>query len=138
MTRAEEAISLFTEQNYNCAQAILAAYGPGYGLDRKVALSLASVFGSGTARTGGMCGAVTGALMVLSLRYCSGEPKGFFPKPVHRKAREFIKRFEAEAVSTNCNAMRGKDPHRGHYVKGENESCPGFVELACRILDDML
>jgi len=136
--RAEDAISLFTEQNYNCAQAILAAYGPAYGLDRMVALKLASVFGSGTARTGGMCGAVSGALMVLSLRYCTGEPKGLLPKPVHKKARQFIKRFEAEAASTNCNAMRGKDPRKGKYVRGGNESCPGFVELACKLLEEML
>jgi len=138
VSRAEDATSLFTEQNYNCAQAILAAYGPGYGLDRGIALKLASVFGSGTARTGGMCGAVTGALMVLSLRYCTGEPKGFFPKPVHRKARQFIKLFEAEASSTNCNAMRDRDPHKGRYTRGNNNRCPGFVELACKLLEEML
>jgi len=137
VTRTEDAISLFNQQ-YNCAQAILASYGPGYGLKREIALKVASVFGSGTARTGGMCGAVTGALMVLSLRYCTGEPKGFFPRPVHKKARQFIREFEKEAGSHNCNAMRGKDPHKGHYVKGKNESCPGFVELACRLLEEML
>lgn len=138
MTRAEDAQDLFNSGKYNCAQAILAAYGPSYGIERGLALRVSSVFGTGIARTGGMCGSVSGALMVLSLRYCTGEPKGLLPKPVHRKARTFIKRFEAETGSTNCNAMRGKDAMRGKYVKGNNESCPGFVELACRILDDML
>lgn len=137
MTRAENAISIFN-RNYNCAQAILAAYGPEYGLEPDLALKLASVFGSGTARTGGMCGSVTGALMILSLRYCEGKPKGLLEKPVHKKARLFIKRFEAEASSTNCNAMRDKDPHRGKYVRGNNERCTGFVELACRLLEEML
>jgi len=137
VTHTEEAISLFNQQ-YNCAQAILAAYGSGYGLERETALKMASVFGSGTARTGGMCGAVTGALMVLSLHYCTGMPKGMLEKPVHRKARQFIKRFEQEAGAHNCNAMRGKDPHKGKYVKGNNEACPGFVELSCRLLEEML
>ena len=137
MTRVEKAVSLF-DQKYNCAQAILAAYCPDYGLDETLALKLASVFGGGIARTGGMCGAVSGALMVLSLRYCDARPKGMLEKPVHKKARLFLKRFEEEAGSHNCNAMRGFDPARGRYVKGNNEPCPGFVELACSLLEELL
>lgn len=137
MTRKEEALKLF-DGRYNCAQAVLAAYGPDYGIERDVALRIASVFGSGIARTGGMCGAVSGALMVLSLRYCTGEPKGLLPKPIHKKARQFIQRYEQEVKSVNCNAMRGHDPNAGKYVKGNNERCTGFVGLACDILEAML
>ena len=137
MTRSEKAASLF-KQKYNCAQAILAAYGPDYGLDETLALKLSSVYGGGIARTGGMCGAVSGALMVLSLRYCDAKPKGMLEKPVHKKARLLLKRFQQEAGSHNCNAMRGFDPARGKYVRGKNEQCPGFVELACRLLEELL
>ena len=78
MSRTQEALKIFSS-NFNCAQAVLGAYGPDYGLSREMAFKVSSVFGTGIARTGGMCGAVTGALMVLSLRYCTGEPKGFLP-----------------------------------------------------------
>jgi len=135
--RAEKALSLF-DSRYNCAQAVLASYGPDYGLEETMALKLASVFGGGVARTGGVCGAVTGALMVLSLRFCDAKPKGLFQKPIHKKAREFLRRYEEMVGSVNCNAMRGHDPSSGKYVKGGNEACPGFVELACRLLEDSL
>ncbi len=76
--------------------------------------------------------------MVLSLQSCDAKPKGLFQKPVHKKARRFIKRYEAEASSTNCNACRGKDATRGKYIKGNNDRCPGLVELACQLLEEFL
>ena len=137
MSRTQEALKIF-DSKFNCAQAVLGAYGPDYGLDKTMAFKLSSVFGTGIARTGGMCGAVTGALMVLSLRFCTGEPKGILQKPVHKKARIFIKKFEQQAGTCNCNAMRGHDPNKGKYVKGNNKPCPGFVELTCKLLEEML
>lgn len=137
MTRSDDAIAIFKD-GYNCAQAVLAAYGPDYGLQREMAFRVSSVFGSGIARTGDMCGAVTGALMVLSLRYCTGKPKGIIPKPVHKKARKFLQQFEKESGTCNCNALRGFDPHIGKYVKGNYSGCEGLVLRACQLLEDLL
>jgi len=44
-------------------------YGGRSGLDRETALKVAGAFGAGMARTGGTCGSVTGALMVIGLKY---------------------------------------------------------------------
>lgn len=136
--RVEEASRLFSSGGgYNCAQAILAAFGPDYGLERTIALKLSSAFGSGMARTGGTCGAVTAAVMVLSLRYCTGEPKGILPKPVHKKAHKFVKAFEERFGTLNCSHLRGKE-YDGTYCKGGNERCPDFVRVAAELLEEML
>jgi hypothetical protein len=52
----DAAVAMF-EEGYSCAQALLAAYGPDHGLDRDLALRLASPLGGGLSRTDGPCGA---------------------------------------------------------------------------------
>ena len=68
MTKPERAVDLFARQ-FNCAQAILGAYGPDEGLDERRCLTIAAPFGGGIARLGETCGVVTAAIMVLGLRH---------------------------------------------------------------------
>ena len=64
----ELARSRFSE-GFSCSQSVLAAFAPELGLDADAALRVSAAFGGGMGRTGGPCGAVTGALMVLGLKY---------------------------------------------------------------------
>ena len=52
--------------HYNCAQAVLAAFGPDAGLPEEAACRITANFGSGM-KMGETCGAVTGGLMALGL-----------------------------------------------------------------------
>lgn len=65
MTVSEKAV-LLHGQGYNCAQSVLAACGEYTGMDEKTALALSAGFGGG-ARSGELCGAVTGAIMAEDL-----------------------------------------------------------------------
>ena len=67
----EKAISSF-RGDFNCAQSILSSFATQYGLDRDTALRLSSGFGGGMARLQNTCGAVSGAFMVIGLRYGMG------------------------------------------------------------------
>ena len=67
MTKAEKAVDLYGK-NFNCSQAVLTAFAEDFGLSEKLTLSLGTSFGGG-ARNGQMCGAVSGALMVLGLKF---------------------------------------------------------------------
>ena len=64
MNHPEEAKRLFLE-GYNCAQAVFCAYRDVTGLDLDTSARLASSFGAGMGRLREVCGAVSGALMVL-------------------------------------------------------------------------
>ena len=55
------------EHHLNCAQSLVSMYCEDFGLDRNLGLKVAMGFGSGMARTGNTCGAVTGAYMILGL-----------------------------------------------------------------------
>ena len=68
MDHGEKAVKLF-ESGYNCAQAVAAAFADVTGLEEKQAARMASAFGGGMGRLREVCGAVTGAAVVLGLRH---------------------------------------------------------------------
>ena len=144
MGNAEDAVACFKE-GYNCSQAVLAAYAESFGLDRRTALRLSSAFGGGIARTGGTCGAVTGALMVIGL-HCGkkGEPPFEGKNDACAMGGKFLKEFRARHDSVQCRELLrcdvGKEEGMEH-AKKENLFallCPKFVESAAQILDEML
>ncbi len=140
MNDIETAVEYFNK-GCSCSQAVLAAYGPKLGLDRESALKIASTFGGGIARTGQTCGAVTGALMALGLKYNMDDPKAK-DKSI-ALAREFLDKFKACNGSTTCRELVGYDvstPEGFAYAR-ENKlfgNCGKFVRNAAEIVEDML
>jgi C_GCAxxG_C_C family probable redox protein len=98
---------------------------------------ISSGFCGGLARTCGICGAVSGAIMAISLFYgrsASNEPldKSYIP------VRKMIGMFENKFGSTNCKTLVGLDLGTEEGLKkfiSENkvEQCKNFTEEATRI-----
>jgi C_GCAxxG_C_C family probable redox protein len=131
--------------NYNCAQAMLMAVGPELGLDCDTCLKLASTFGGGMGRQGEVCGAVTGALMALGLRYGGATIKNPNAKAeVYAKVKQFTDAFKARHGSIVCRDILGCDistPDGWAEAQARNfhtEICPKFVDDAISILDEMM
>ena len=143
MTRAETALSQFQE-GFNCSQAILSAYAGQFGLDEETALKLAAGFGGGMGRMAETCGAVTGAFMVLGLRFGEACPDRDAKERIYGRVREFADRFKARNGSLVCRDLLGRDisvPEnlqlaRETYLFSTN--CPKFVRDACEILEELL
>jgi C_GCAxxG_C_C family probable redox protein len=144
MSRVENALNTF-ENGYNCAQAVFSAYGPECGIDRGTAIKLAAPFGGGMGALGEVCGAVSGALMVLGLRYgnidiADRESK---EKP-YQMAREFVEKFREKNGSLLCRDLIRIDistPEGIEKAREENvfsEICPNFVQEAVKILEVLL
>ena len=68
-----EAVELFNGK-YLCSQAVFAAFAEELGLEKKQALKIGACFGSGM-RKGEVCGACSGALMALGLKFGDYKPK---------------------------------------------------------------
>jgi len=66
--KATEAVETFSNK-YNCAQSVLSVFSEELGVSRSDCLRIATPFGSGVAYRQEMCGAVTGALMAIGLKY---------------------------------------------------------------------
>ena len=66
--KAKSAGELFS-QGYNCSQSVVGAWAEEIGLDKNTALKIACGFGGGMGRLREVCGAVSGAVMILSWKY---------------------------------------------------------------------
>lgn len=143
MNRIDTAVKLFNE-GYNCSQAVLAAFCEPFGMDRSTALTLASGFGGGIGATGGVCGALTGAIMVLGLRYGSADSADKTAKnEMYRKTRELSEEYKLRTGSLYCRDLLGFDlsTEEGQLAAKEPDAfhdCPQFVQVAAEILEEIL
>ena len=97
MNPIDDAVQLF-ESGYMCSQAVFAAFSEDFGISREDALKIGACFGSGM-RKGEVCGACTGALMALGLKY--GEDKAESNEICER----FLDEFEKENGSYICRDL---------------------------------
>jgi C_GCAxxG_C_C family probable redox protein len=141
---AERAESLFLT-GYNCSQSVLQAVAPRLGLPQAVAARLASPFGAGIAFQGQQCGAVSGALLAIGLRYGNQSAQDKASKELaYRRSQEFIARFKARRQTSLCRELLGIDLsqpgelERTRQLGVFDETCPGFVRDAVEILSAML
>ncbi len=93
----------------NCSQSALSAFAEELGLPLDVALRLAAPFGGGIGRQGEVCGAASGALMALGLRYGSATPDKAAKERAYAVAAEFVRRFEERTDALRCRDLIGAD-----------------------------
>lgn len=143
MDNQKSAVELFNS-GCNCCQAVLATYSQTYGLSKETAFKLASGFGGGIGGTGGICGALTGACMVLGLAFGSPTPGDKSAKAeMYRKIRVLNEEFKMRAGSTLCRDLLGFDlsTPAGQLAAKQPRAfdrCDDFVHIAAEILDEML
>jgi C_GCAxxG_C_C family probable redox protein len=68
MTKSDEALASF-RNGFTCSSAVFSAFSDELGLDSDTAKKIACGFGAGISKTGNICGAVSGAIMVIGLKY---------------------------------------------------------------------
>ncbi|OGD24954.1 MAG: hypothetical protein A2Y69_12325 [Candidatus Aminicenantes bacterium RBG_13_59_9] len=144
MSRVQDAVGIF-EQGFSCSQAVLTAFSESLGLDREKALKISQPFGGGMASLGMTCGAVTGAMLAIGLKYGRTRPEDEEAKQkTYRLVRELLRRFEGRHGSVVCRDLIGVDLSApdGHKLGAERgvfvNLCPGFVADAAQILEEIL
>jgi len=144
MNRAEDAVSLFKE-GFNCSQSVLTSYASELGLKRELALKVGTSFGGGMARMGKTCGAVTGAFMVIGLKYgrVSAQDEQTRDKN-YGIVREFVNRFTARNGSIVCRELLDCDISTPEGLKLAQDNklfenvCPKFVRDAAEIVAQLI
>lgn len=94
-------------EGFNCAQAVFSAFTSLHGMDESTALKLASPLGGGISRRGEICGAVSGALLVLGLLRGSDTPEG--KESTYLVGQDFLRRFESMHSAILCRDLTGFD-----------------------------
>ena len=141
--RKERALQCFAD-DLHCSQSILAAFSEECGITEEQAFRLGSCFGSGM-RKGNVCGACTGALMVLGLIYgetCAGDKEG--RQRTNALNDMMMDHFSEVNGSCLCNELLGCDirTREGVQYARDNhlftEFCPKMVASAVEILEEIL
>ena len=143
MEKQEAAVNEFMG-GYRCSQAVLAVFAEDFGMQRDLArkISLPLAGGSGV---GGECGAVSGAYLVLGLKYGfahPGDAEGV--GKMIAKVKGFVERFQLLHAEIDCPRLLGLDifSEEGHKHFLENNikaaTCARFVGDAVKILEEIL
>lgn len=155
-SQKELALEIFSH-NYNCSQAVLATFAPAIGLDPILALRVAEAFGAGIAHRAEMCGAVSGALMVIGLansqvtdkNYQNHSKKHLWQRAKGKEdtyalAQRFVQAFCRRHGSAacrdllECDISSAQGMTRALDQKLFVDKCPLLVADAVAILEDLL
>ncbi len=143
MSEVDTAVDLF-RNGCACSQAVLAAFGPRYGLDEAAALRVASGFGSGM-RMGDTCGAVTGAFMVLGLASCRSSCRTADERqPACDAVTCFAAEFRRRQGALACRDLLGCDvsvPEGRAEARARNlfkTRCVDLVRASAELLEERL
>jgi C_GCAxxG_C_C family probable redox protein len=101
MNRKETAINYFNN-GFNCSQAVLISFKDKFDLDEKSLLQISSPFGAGMGRLQKTCGAVSGANMVLGLRFGKHVSDD---KESGDKMYELVRVFDEEFINAHNSAL---------------------------------
>lgn len=131
-------------QGMNCAQAIMETYAPSMGVSVNDARRVSAAFARGMGM-GSECGAVTGAFMVIGMKYGkTRDDDSTSENETFKQMERFVEEFRKRHQHIECSSLLGTDMSsktgivmaslQGHFKK----RCPRFVESAAEILEDML
>jgi C_GCAxxG_C_C family probable redox protein len=131
------ASKLMVERRGNCAQAIFAKYGPQMSsgkVDCESCMQIASAYGGGINLTGNVCGAITGALMALGIKY------GGNVQEVTKASSQLIDEFTSINGSIICRDLVGPDLFDNEDLRKGFEQelfkkCMKFVDDAAHLLE---
>ena len=129
--RAEE---LFGKSGLHCAESVLKAVSEFAGIDSPLIPKIATGFCGGMARTDGLCGAVSGGVMALSMVF--GRSSTDIPADkTYSNVQKFLSEFVNEHGSRNCSELAGYDlsTAEGRLAfknSGTADKCKEFVRSA--------
>lgn len=133
--KTKTASELFSSGLY-CSQAVLGAFCEDYGMEKETAFKISCGLNSGV-RYADICGAVSGAVLVIGLKY------GGTADICNLKTEEFIERFKHRNGNVICRNILNCDistPDGREKATNENlfrTLCLDMVISAAQILEDL-
>ncbi len=116
------------DQGYFCSESVLMALAETYGKNLSGMCDLMTGFGGGIARSGGMCGALSGGIAAIGMLF--GRKDTTFSKDeCYTLTYNLVKEFGRRFGSTSCSGVLGCDIST---IEGaENFATQGLEETIC-------
>ena len=111
------------------------------GIESTIVPMVASGFCSGLARTAGICGAVTGAVMALGLLEGRTSPEQTMD-PIYDHVQQLMDRFQEKFGSLTCGELTGvhlgtPEGQQEFKEKNQIEKCGEYVAEAVRLVYEL-
>ncbi len=140
--QAEKRSRELFQSGFYCAESVLMAIAESRNIQSDLIPRIATGFCSGMARTGGQCGAVSGAIMAISLFKGRRSPSESVDAD-YALVREMMKQFAERFGSTNCRKLldcdldtpEGQATFRANHLL---ERCFDYAEGATGIAVSLL
>jgi C_GCAxxG_C_C family probable redox protein len=104
---SQRSLELF-RSGFFCAESVLQAIAESQGIQSDLIPRIATGFCSGISRTGGMCGAVSGAIMGINLAAGRDLPTESL-EVCYTLTQQLIRHFEEQYGSVTCRQLMGCD-----------------------------
>lgn len=133
------------KSGFTCSSAVFSAFSHELGLDPDTAKKIACGFGAGISKSGNICGAVSGAIMVIGLKYgktMQGDDAA--TEKTRALVQKFLKEFKKRHGSVNCTELLGYNlskPEEFAQARDNKQfvtKCPELVGDAAAILEQIL
>jgi len=145
MAKLQEMAAEYFSSGFNCAQSVLSTYANRFNIDEELSKRISCGVGGGMGKLQETCGAVTGAIMVISLYNCEKyEDNDDRKAHTYSMVREFDARFKEIYGTTNCKSIIKTDinTEEGYGYAIDNnlfeEVCSKCVTDSVSILEDIL
>jgi C_GCAxxG_C_C family probable redox protein len=117
----------------NCAECMFLYGVKGFGLDvPSDMLKIATPFGGGIATCEDTCGALTGGMMVIGMKYGRSNLDGN-KRYTYKIARKYCEWFKNEIGSTNCFQLN----HGEYNSQAHRERCGTYIRKALEYIDNL-
>ena len=144
MTKSDDAVACFMG-GFTCSSAVFSTFAEKMGLDPETAKKCSCGFGAGVSKTGNICGAVSGAVLVIGLKYGKTKPgDNAATEKTRTLVQEFMRQFATRHGSVNCSELLGynlsapEDYEKARQSKLFITKCPELVRDAAAILEKIL
>ena len=141
--RVNKAVQNFGS-GYNCSQAVLTAFCDLFDMPADTGLAIAAGFGAGIGGLQKTCGAVSGAVMLIGLRFYDADDVSGSKRLVYEKVRDFVAKFDKRSGSSSCRDILGVDLSTEEGAqKARDEGlfekiCGKAVQAACELVAEFI
>ena len=131
MSEKERAVELFHE-GYNCSQSVFTAFAHRFNIDEETAKKISAGLGGGVGRMREVCGAVSGAAMVIGSICSATDGKDNENKQKNYElVREFADRFIKRNGSIVCRELLGLDIKMENTAKPDSRTAEYYKKRPC-------
>ena len=132
MNKKEYAAELH-KRGCNCAQSVFCAFANECGMSEDMMMKVAEGLGLGCGGMEGICGALSGALMVAGMKYADGNIEApMSKKTTYGVAKKMCADFKCKCGSLICAELKGMENGKPLMP------CPACIDTGIEIAEAML